>query len=95
MLPEGEVMEFKYPVTRRENIVDEIHGRKIEDPYRWLENSESPEVMNWVDEQNRLSQAVLDKYRGKERGIKFTDDFIDWIEKKLKEITPPEQTQMF
>ena len=59
-------MEFKYPVTRRENIVDEIHGRKIEDPYRWLENSESPEVMNWVDEQNRLSQAVLDEYRGKE-----------------------------
>lgn len=37
----------------------------------------------------------IEKYRGKEKGIKFTDNFIDWVEKKIKEIKPPEQSNLF
>ena len=38
---------------------------------------------------------IIEKYRGKEKGIKFTDQFISWIEKKIKEIKPPEQSSLF
>ena len=57
-------MGWQYPKTRRENIVEEIHGVKIEDPYRWLENASSKEVQEWVDEQNRLTLSILDGYSG-------------------------------
>ena len=59
-------MGDKYPVTRRENIVEEIHGITIEDPYRWLEDATSSEVLEWVAEQNKLTDSILDEYSGKE-----------------------------
>ncbi len=37
----------------------------------------------------------IEKYRGKEKGIKFTNQFINWIENKIKEIKQPEQTSLF
>jgi prolyl oligopeptidase len=48
------------PPTRREVVVDEMHGERIEDPYRWLEDSDSPEVAAWTDAQNRATRAALD-----------------------------------
>jgi prolyl oligopeptidase len=42
----------KPPQTRVDDVVDMIHGQKVEDPYRWLENGESEEVRKWVNEQN-------------------------------------------
>lgn len=33
----------------------------------------------------------IDKYRGKVKGIKFNNDFINWVEKWVKEIKPPEE----
>ena len=55
-------MGQKYPATRKENIVEEIHGVKIEDPYRWLEDASSKEVQEWVEEQNKLTFSILDGY---------------------------------
>jgi len=60
-------MGQKYPDTRRENVVDEVHGVKIEDPYRWLEDASSKEVLDWVEEQNKLTQSVLSGYLGEEK----------------------------
>jgi len=57
-------MGDKYPVTRRENIVEEIHGITIEDPYRWLEDATSSEVLEWVEAQNKLTTSILDGYSG-------------------------------
>jgi len=57
-------MGDKYPATRRENIVEEIHGVKIEDPYRWLEDATSSEVLEWVEAQNKLTKSILDGYSG-------------------------------
>ncbi len=37
---------------------------------------------------------IIDKYRGKVKGIKFNNDFIDWVEKLVKEIKQPEQQSM-
>jgi len=52
---------MKYPVTKREEIVDNYHGTKITDPYRWLEDDRAPEVEAWVKEQNSVTQAYLKK----------------------------------
>src|SRR5262245_13915651 len=52
----------KYPASRRVDQVDEYHGVKVPDPYRWLETDvrESPEVAAWVAEQNKIALAYLD-----------------------------------
>jgi prolyl oligopeptidase len=53
---------LKYPETRRVDQVDTIHGVKVADPYRWLEADvrESPEVAEWVQQQNHVARAYLD-----------------------------------
>ena len=48
------------PRTARENVVDELHGMKMPDPYRWLEADASKRVGDWTDEQNARTRAVLD-----------------------------------
>jgi prolyl oligopeptidase len=48
------------PHTRREAVVDTLHGTDVPDPYRWLERGDEPEVQQWVAEQNRLTRSALD-----------------------------------
>ena len=48
------------PPTRREDVVDTYHGTTVADPYRWLENGDDPEVVDWVAAQNELTRATLD-----------------------------------
>jgi prolyl oligopeptidase len=52
----------KYPPTRTVDVVDEVHGVEIPDPYRWLENKDDPEVLDWVEAQNDLAREMLDVY---------------------------------
>ncbi|MCE2883253.1 MAG: S9 family peptidase, partial [Planctomycetaceae bacterium] len=50
-----------YPATRKVEQVDDYHGTKVADPYRWLENDVrvDPEVAAWVAEQNKVTDAFL------------------------------------
>ena len=52
-------MSTAYPHTRKGNDFDEFFGRKVADPYRWLEDDTSPEVEDWVRAQNRVTFAHL------------------------------------
>lgn len=38
---------------------------------------------------------MIDKYRGKVTGIRFTNEFINWAEKWVKKIRPPEEQSLF
>jgi prolyl oligopeptidase len=51
-----------YPETRRVDQVDDYHGVKVADPYRWLEADvrESPEVAAWVAKQSEFARAYID-----------------------------------
>ena len=48
-----------YPSTQTVDVVDEYHGRKIKDPFRWLEDTESAETAAWVKAQNEVTQEYL------------------------------------
>lgn len=47
------------PATPREDVVDDWHGERVVDPYRWLEGS-SPRISEWTDAQNARTRRVLD-----------------------------------
>ncbi|HJV48285.1 MAG TPA: prolyl oligopeptidase family serine peptidase [Geothrix sp.] len=48
-----------YPNTRKADVVEDYHGTKVADPYRWLEDDRSPETAAWVAAQNQVTQAYL------------------------------------
>lgn len=55
------ISNFNYPVARKdETIVDDFHGTKISDVYRWLEDPDSDETIAFVNEQNKISQPFLE-----------------------------------
>ena len=54
------------PKTKKVEIVDDIHGTKVPDPYRWLEENTSPEVQTWVDEQNVYTRSFIDKIKSRD-----------------------------
>ena len=53
-------MGWIYPAARRVTHLDNYHGYVISDPYRWLEDPDSPEVQAWIDAQNNLSRQFID-----------------------------------
>ncbi len=48
-----------YPPARKSDQVDDYHGVKVADPYRWLEELDSEETRNWVEAENKLSFGYL------------------------------------
>ena len=54
------------PETARGDVVDTVHGVRIADPYRWLEDQESPETRAWIDRQNEYTASFLEKLESKQ-----------------------------
>jgi prolyl oligopeptidase len=52
---------ISYPPTRKADVVDDYHGTKVPDPYRWLEDVDSPETRAWVEAENRVTFAYLEQ----------------------------------
>jgi prolyl oligopeptidase len=50
-----------YPTTRRGDQVDDYHGVKVADPYRWLEDTDSAETHDWVEAENKVSFGYLEQ----------------------------------
>jgi prolyl oligopeptidase len=53
---------MEYPVTRKDNVVEEHFGIKVSDPYRWLEDDNSPDTIGWINQQQSLTEQVLNEY---------------------------------
>lgn len=53
--------KLTYPTTAKVDQVDEYHGVKVADPYRWLENDvrEDKQVADWVKAQNEVTEKYL------------------------------------
>ena len=55
-----------YPESKRVNVVETLHGVEIADPYRWLEELDSPETREWIDAQNELTFDYLARIPGRD-----------------------------
>jgi prolyl oligopeptidase len=55
------------PPTREDDVVDTLHGVKIADPYRWLEDQNSPETRAWIEAEDACTAAVLNGVPGREK----------------------------
>ena len=51
--------QLTYPETKKVDQVDNYFGKKVEDPYRWLEDDNSEQTKDWVKAQNEVTQKYL------------------------------------
>ncbi|HEU4743223.1 MAG TPA: prolyl oligopeptidase family serine peptidase [Meiothermus sp.] len=58
---------LEYPSTATLDHVDDLHGRKIPDPYRWLEDPNSPQTRAWIEAQNAVTFGFLQQIPARER----------------------------
>ena len=58
---------MNYPETRKVDQVDDYHGTKVEDPYRWLEDDYADETKAWVEAQNAVTFDYLGKLPQRDR----------------------------
>lgn len=70
---EFENKELNYISTSKGDVVDQYFNTTIPDPYRWLEDDNSPETKEWVGQQNVLTNTYMDK-------IGFRDDLRNRLE---------------
>jgi prolyl oligopeptidase len=57
---------LKYPTAARGDTVEEFHGKKIADPYRWLEELDSPATRSFVEAQAKLTEGYLQAIPGRD-----------------------------
>jgi prolyl oligopeptidase len=54
-------MPLIYPQSSKGDVVDDYFGTKVPDPYRWMEDLDSPEVAAWLEAENALTFSYLDR----------------------------------
>ena len=71
-----EARGIPYPETRRAETHDMMHGERVDDPYRWLEDDGAPEVEVWDNAQMKLVRDYLDGVEGREAvAARITEEF--------------------
>lgn len=68
----------KYPATPANPVTDELHGVKLTDNYRWLENGKDPEVIEWTKMQHQFTLEYLAKTQKQHPELrKGIENYID------------------
>jgi prolyl oligopeptidase len=59
-------MQPSYPAAPRQHVVEIIHGHEVADPYRWLEDANSPQTQDWLRGQDELYRQYLAGLTGRD-----------------------------
>ncbi len=70
--------KLDYPKTKKADQVDDYHGTKVSDPYRWLEDDNSAETKSWVEAQNKVTFAYLNSIPIREKIKKRLTELWDY-----------------
>jgi prolyl oligopeptidase len=70
--------KLPYPPARRDALVEKLHGTDVPDPYRWLEELDSPETRTWVEAQAKLAGDFLSKIPQREKFLKRLKELQDY-----------------
>ena len=60
-------MTQRYPAAERLDLVENLHGHTVADPYRWLEDPQDPRTRAWSAEQDQLAITELRDLPGRQR----------------------------
>ena len=73
-----------YPAAERLTLVDDLHGRPVADPYRWLEDSQDPRSVEWRSAQQQVFEAEKSTWA-------MRDQFVERIEQLMGAgtVSPP------
>src|SRR5262249_30087985 len=58
--------ETMYPQTRRDDVREVLHEAEVLDPFRWLEDQNSPETRAWLAAQNKYTESLLSRLPGRD-----------------------------
>ena len=77
---------MKPPSVKIDSVIDDLHGERVADPYRWLEDASSRETQEFAEQQNTYTRHVLDAAPGVDRRA-----LRDHVEKLLSigRVEPP------
>ncbi len=68
----------RYPVAPRGDVTDTHHGVLVSDPYRWLEETDTPATQRWIAAQNELTRGRLDAIAEREPLVKRLTELWDY-----------------
>jgi prolyl oligopeptidase len=66
----------RYPDARRLDLIDDLFGHRVPDPYRWLEDAASQETQDWLRAQDELFAAHRSQLPG-----------IETLASRIRELT--------
>ena len=72
-----------YPVTKSVDQVDDYHGTKVADPYRWLESTDSPDTKEWIAAENQVTRAWLDAIPARPHIEKRVNDLFNYEKRQI------------
>jgi prolyl oligopeptidase len=50
---------FNYPKPKKIEQIDDYHGVRVSDPYRWMEDTKAADLQSWIEEENKLTDGYL------------------------------------
>jgi prolyl oligopeptidase len=75
-----------YPDAPAKDVVEEIFGQTVHDPYRWLEDASSPEVRTWMAAEDKLARDALAKLPARDALAARLRELL-----YVETVTPPHQ----
>jgi len=65
--PDLSAQQCAVPKTQTASVLDDYHGTKVADPYRWLEDTDALETKAWIEAENCVTFGFLERIPERER----------------------------